>query len=58
MLDDPEYKKTVDTVFAGYEVLTDEPLDAVVNEVVSPPQEALDWIFEYLLSEFNVDVHD
>lgn len=56
MLDDPEYEAGFETALGGYDIIVGDDLVTAVESIANPAPEALDWIYEFLRTEYDVDL--
>lgn len=57
-LNDPDYEAKKGEVLKGYELVVGDALDAAVADVANPPQEVLDWTYNYLLENYDIDIRN
>lgn len=56
VLDDPEYEAGVEDVLEGYELITGSEMEGIVTDIANPPEDVVNWVYDYLETEHDTDI--
>ena len=55
MINDPDFLAEAEEAIGGYELIMGDSLEAAVDGMTSPDPEAIDWLNDFLLEEYDVE---